>query len=637
MSGAEAGGSGARRLAWWCGALLVLVTGWNCREVPGFDFVGMDDDINIFFNPHLGPPSAQSLSWMFTDAVTMRRYVPFGWLTFASVYSFSGLSPVGYHAASVVLHSVNTLLVFLILLRLLRRFHPRASETEWLVIAALLGAALWALHPLRAEIIGWSSGLLYASSGFWALLSTLAYLRVSAAGAGGSRRGLWLAAAALGYLLSIVSYPMSLALPLVFAAIDVAEYRRSDPTQRVTALRLGIEKLVLLAPGAAVLALTVLARFEASSFWPPPPSWQEFSLVQRAAQAFAVWAHYLWKTVWPANLTPAPTWLFEVVPWRAAFVGSAMGVIGLTVWLAVRRRGRNALLFWVAYLALLGPLLGFTEHPHFPGDRYAYLASVAIGAAGAFGLLLAPGKSRVALASILLLAALGCSAMQRRQLRIWSDMDALMTRMIEQSTDPDYTADNYRKWAMFHANRGQLDRADEILAQAMRTVPNHARLPALTTELRAIRERLSGENGRAARPAVAELHEKFALDFSRAGRAREAHEHFRVASDLAPHSASLAFNWGVWCALSGEPRQALHLYYRATTGAAASEVGGAARVRLLALIAESFFASGEPATAAHAIEAALLISDPVEIPERTAALRTQLESYRSALVPKAAR
>ncbi|MEO6246854.1 MAG: hypothetical protein ABIQ12_15620 [Opitutaceae bacterium] len=635
MSGTEGGGSGARRLVWLCGVLLVLVSGWNCREVAVFDFVAMDDDINIYFNPHLGPPSAQSLNWMFTDAATMRRYVPFGWLTFASVYSFSGLSPVGYHVTSVVLHCANTLLVFLILLQLLRRFHRRAYETEWLTLAALIGAALWALHPLRAETIGWSSGLLYASSGFWALLSTLAYLRLPAAGAG--RRGLWLAAAALCYLFSIVSYPMSLALPLVFVAIDVAEYRRCDPRRQVAILRLGIEKLVLLLPGVAVLAVTVLARFEPSSFWPRSPTWQEFTLVQRGAQSFAIWAHYLWKTVCPANLTPAPTWLFEIVPWSAAFVGSAIGVIGLTVLLAVWRSGKNTLLLWVAYLALLGPLLGFTEHPHFPGDRYAYLAGVVISAAVALGLLLVPGKARVAWASVLLLASLGCSVMQRQQLRIWSDMDALMTRMIERSTELDFTVDNYRKWALFHANRGQIDRADEILAHAMRTAPKNARLLALVAELRVIRERQSGTNGRAAPPPAAALHEKFALDFSRAGRPREAHDHFRAASELAPHSASLAFNWGVWSALSGEPLQALHLYHRATNGAGASEVGGAARVRLLGLIAESFFEAGEHVMAAHAIEEALRVSEPGETPERTAALRTQLQRYRMTRAPKAAR
>src|SRR4051812_19563619 len=153
-----------RWVAFLCGVLIALAAAWNCREVPGFDFLAWDDDINIVFNPHLGPPTTQNVAWMLTDASYMRRYVPVGWLGFSAIYSVSGLSPDGYHVVNVGLHALNAALLYLVLWRLVARFCP-ATPTSGRTASATIGALLWALHPLRAETVGWASGLLYGLSG----------------------------------------------------------------------------------------------------------------------------------------------------------------------------------------------------------------------------------------------------------------------------------------------------------------------------------------------------------------------------------------------------------------------------------------------------------------------------------------
>lgn len=66
--------AGPGRLAGWCAFGLALVALACCLDTLGFDFVARDDDINLYFNPHLGPPGADSLAWMFTDLSHMRRY-----------------------------------------------------------------------------------------------------------------------------------------------------------------------------------------------------------------------------------------------------------------------------------------------------------------------------------------------------------------------------------------------------------------------------------------------------------------------------------------------------------------------------------------------------------------------------------
>ena len=613
-----------RPIVWLLAVLLVAMACWNSREVLSFDFVGRDDDINLYFNPHLGPPSAQSLTWMFTDIAYMRRYVPLGWLGFASVYEFSGLSPVGYHAANLGLHGANTLLVYALLLVLVRRF-GESPEPRWQPIAAAMGAALWSWHPFRAETIGWSSGLFYGAAGFWAFLSLLAYLRVSTIGLTGRQRARWLVAAALFYTLSIFTYPVGIALALVFIVIDLAEWQSGKKVGSPGWRRLAIEKLVFLLPGAAMMALTVIGRFEVSAFWPRPPTWDEFTLLQRVVQACAVWSYYVWKTGWPVGLTLAPTWLFSVDPFRPIFAASTVFVVGVTALLAVRRRWRNGLLLWVAYLALLAPLVGFTDHPHFSSDRYSYLAGVAISVVVVFGVLACRHLLRAVFVATACLALLGLGWLQRAQLQVWQDTDTLMARTLAQSDDVEFSTDNYHKWAMFHAHRGRLVRAREILAAADRAAPEHPRVRALRQELVAYAQPEENSSGSRPRPSASQLHTKLALDFSRAGRVAEAHEHFRLARRLAPTSGTLAFNWAVLCAMTGEPSRSLALYFSALGGAATDRPSVPARVRLLMLIADSFHATNQAPPALRAARAAVRLAQVSADPDLVGRARAQLE------------
>ncbi len=628
--------AGGRRLGWLCALLLALLAIWNTRESLDYDFVARDDDINIYFNSHLGPPGAQSLRWMFTDAAYMRRYVPLGWLTLSCVYEFSGLSPRGYHAANIGLHAVNAMLVFGVVLQVARRFHASHASPRALVATAAVGAAMWSCHPFRAETVGWASGLLYGAAGFWALISVLAYMSSQTTDPASRRRLGWLVVAWTSYAFSILSYPMGIALPLVFVAMDLAD--RRERNAHVSWPRLVMEKMGFVVPGVAVLGFTVLARFEASSFWPPPPTWEQFPLGERLAQSMAVWAYYLWKTLWPVNLTPAPTWLFEIDPLGARFVWSTVLIAGISVSLWFARAWRGAWWLWLAYLAILIPLLGLTEHPHFAGDRYGYLAGVILSAAWVLAILRLRGTWRVGLGAAALLLIVGGGWCQRGQLRVWQDTDALLThdllaRRFTGRGEIDFMADNFRKWAMFHANRGEFARAHEILAQAERSATGHPRVAALRQELAAANVRATAELGaRSAGPEAAKLHAKQAMEFARAGRVREASDHFGAARELAPQSATLAFNWAVFCALNGEPLRALQLYYRSIAGAPPDAVEAAARARLLSLVADSLAAAGNPRLALHAIDTAITLanSSGPDARERSSDLQAQRERLRAA-------
>ena len=606
----------SRRLSWLCGVLVAVVAAWNAKAVVGFDFVWFDDDINIVFNPHLGPPGVDMVRWMFSDAEYMRRYVPLGWLSLSIVYWMSGLSPAGYHAANLVLHAVNAVLMFGVLSALLERYRA-AADGRWRVAAATMGAALWALHPMKAETVGWASGLLYAVSGCFALSSVLVYLSAGMSGTSVQRRVRVLAAAML-YGCSLLAYPMSLGLIAVFVLLDVGDWRHGTPGMNWQ--RLGVEKMLLAAPAVFSAGASLLAGYGAPEYWPRPANLSEFGVVPRVQQVFEAARYYLWRPWWPAGLTPAPTRLFELEVLSS--VWSAMIVIGVTVLLTCRPNWRRgALLLWVAHLALLAPLLGAMDRPYFPADRYHYLASAAVVAAIVLlGAAVREHFSRAAFGCVLVMVGLGLGVLQREQIEVWRNTDTLLRRIVDQATAPVFKQRTYWRWAQFHLNHGNIGAAEQMLAAASIRETN---LGVLVRAHASIEEMKTGAMDRV--PVAARLHHEIARDFSRRNHAREAEDHFRAALQIAPNYREAAYNFSTLLAVVGRGDEALHLYLGRIAPAPIEHVPQQARTRLLSTIAEAFHISGHPERALRVIEHA---SAPTTM---NPALEIQRERFRNAV------
>jgi hypothetical protein len=619
------------RLAWLVGMLVVLLACWNVRTVVGFDFVAWDDDFNIYLNPHLGPPGAKSMAWMFEDFAYMRRYVPLGWLAFSSVYAFSGLDPAGYHAAGVLLHGVNTALVFALLLMLLARFGP-AKTNGASVMWAGLGALLWAVHPFRAETVGWASGLLYAVATAFALASVLAFLRSRAICDVGRRRW-WLLVASVLFACSLLAYPLTLGVVVVFGLIDVAEWRArwqrgAEPWWRDRRLRLAAaENIALLLPAVAALAMTLVARWSPSTFWVPAPTWSEFGPFERARLAFDVWAYYLWKPFWPVNLSPAPSWLFEAH--GAVSVASIIALVAISLWAwRQRTRGWGPLLLWLGYLAILFPLLGLTERQHYTSDRYHYVVGVLAVAALVLSLARLSRRWRGVAATFVGAAVIACAVAQQRQLEVWRNTDTLRRRIAETTRPAELRAENYARWAMFKIGVGRKNEAATLLADAERAGALNRKGRELAAEIAA--PSIERAPVRLI-PAVALAHGDYARDFARDGRVREANEQFHAALALAPDFFPAKYEWAVLRAQHGDAAGALHLLLSIETNDTAGIVPADARARLLSLIGHAFSADGRIRAACAAVERALALAGKDDPGADAAGFRAQLAEYRAAL------
>lgn len=479
--------SGGR--AWPAVVLILAAVGLAFHGASRGEFLLWDDDINLTGNPHLqNGLTAESVRWMFTDAAYMRRYVPFAWLGWAIERSVTGLTAASAHTGNVIFHALNAVLVFF----LVRRIVPRRDREDPVFArnVAAIAALIWALHPLRVEVVAWASGRMYAQGACCALLGVLAYLRAAES----PRRGRWLAASLAALAIAILTYPVFVPVVAMLPLLDAHVLRRFEPGvplwRGARNRAIWMEKIPFLALAVAIGLVTIAARAKAQGLWAPPPTLAEFPWFHRVAQAGYVWSYYVWRPFWPFGLAPVYTTLVGFDPRGAAFVGSMVAVLGATAFLFWRRaRWPGVWALWLAHLILLAPMLGIAEHPHYANDRYTYLQGV-LGAIVVAWLVRAGRKAALGASAALAVALAGLSV---AQIGMWRDSETLFRRLHDHVGPTEYRTDIAMR--LGDALRGQrrFAEAKTFFEESLRIAPNVPRAAVPHTGL----ARIAMEEGRA--------------------------------------------------------------------------------------------------------------------------------------------
>ncbi|HBH19855.1 MAG TPA: hypothetical protein DDX11_02680, partial [Candidatus Peribacter riflensis] len=189
------------RPAWWQrGAITLLFIlpflAFGASVLQGY--APIDDLFLVVRNLATRGPTLDHLKAAFTT-FDPELYIPATLVSFQLNYLVSGLHPWSYHLVNVLLHGINAVLLFLILKKITAA--PRAS---------LFAAALFAVHPLTTEAVVWITARKDLLSTFFALASTLAFLRQSRRG---MIFGLFLFLCALLAKVSVA--PLPLVFPLL--------------------------------------------------------------------------------------------------------------------------------------------------------------------------------------------------------------------------------------------------------------------------------------------------------------------------------------------------------------------------------------------------------------------------------------
>lgn len=145
-----------------------------------FGFLTWDDYALVVGNPLVTEHTFATLQQLFTT-FDPQFYAPFTYLSFRIEHLLFGLNPMVFHATNVLLHAVNSVLVFLLLKRLLGSTEKGQDlsdphATQKVLTLALIPALLFAVHPLNVETVAWISARKHLLVSFFMLLTILLYL-----------------------------------------------------------------------------------------------------------------------------------------------------------------------------------------------------------------------------------------------------------------------------------------------------------------------------------------------------------------------------------------------------------------------------------------------------------------------------
>jgi Flp pilus assembly protein TadD len=484
-------------------------------RILGAGFVGYDDDIHVYANPFLNPLSLESIGTLWHQAYK-GLYIPLAYTILAGIALFAQepsqlmrsvghtvtLSPGAFHVASVGFHLVNTLLCFMLALRLTR------SRT-----AALLCSFVFAVHPLQVESVGWISELRGLSSACFALAAlNIVVLSRQASDRGPATSRVLLAASAVFVIFAMLCKPAAAVLPLVVLILDRVALGTSWRRSMETALTW----VVCVLPFALITRSVQHVYPQGESLW-----WQR-PFVAGDALAF-----YVFKTVLPTNLGVE----YGRTPHWAMSTGWSYAVwalpVGLLVFSFTRRRRRPiAWLGSLIFVAFLLPTLGlvpFSFQAHSTvADRYAYLPMVGIGLILAD--LVASARTsigvRAASAVIIVFAILTFN-----QSGNWVDNAAFLRHTID--VNPNV--------AFAHTNLGNLLLEDKQVDEAIQHFSKSLELD----------------------PNNAETQNNFGLALVQKGRFDEAEPHYRKAVELNPRYFKAYENLGAVYLQTKRPDEAI--------------------------------------------------------------------------------
>jgi Flp pilus assembly protein TadD len=426
------------------GALLVaLVVALLYAPVRGHDWIRYDDDVYVIENPLVRAGfTAEGVRTVFTEEVAA-NYHPLTWLTHMLDVELFELEPAGPHLINVALHAANAVLVLYVL-----------AALGLAPLAAALGAALFAWHPLRVESVAWAAERKDVLCAFFFLAALLVYLAHARAP---SRARL--TASLVLFLLALFAKPMAVTLPLVLVLLDRGVLHRHGRA-------VWLEKLPFFALAGLFAGLTLWAQASGGS----TSDAGELAFDLRALNALATLFTYLRQSVFPSGLSvfyPHAAELPEGA--RAALlIPAALGALVLVAWCAGARRlgerGRRFGLGGALALAMLMPVLGFLQvgtQAH--ADRYTYLPSLG------FVLALA-GSLPAAGLRVLALALLPLCFATARQVAHWRDTRSLFTHAL--AVDPtNHVA--HMKLGELARDAGELAEARAAFARAVEHAPRY--------------------------------------------------------------------------------------------------------------------------------------------------------------------
>ena len=317
-------------------------------------FVNWDDQAQVTENPLLREFSLGGIKTIFTT-FHLLNYHPLALLSYMCELKAFGFNPFIYHLTSLLLHLLNTLLVYWLIYKLTNNFP-----------VACLTSLFFGIHPLQVEAIAWISSRrepLYSLFFLGSLIGYISYRKTA-------RQRYYILSLIL-FLLALLSKATSVVLPLVLILCDY-----------FMGVKLGFknqkEKIPFLILAILFIGISIWARILGNDF----SQHDSLNISHNTRIASYGILFYLSKTLVPIKLSviypyPYPEWnvfplYFNIFP--------LMVLAACTLVIYSARFSRKIIFGSCFFLLTLLPVLQLVRSSTamLAADHYAYLPLIGI-------------------------------------------------------------------------------------------------------------------------------------------------------------------------------------------------------------------------------------------------------------------
>lgn len=349
-----------------------------------YDFINVDDPGMLTKNEYIKNITLFNIWNIFTDS-QIGNWVPLTYLTFMLEYRFFGLDPRIYHAINVLLHALNSVLVFLFVLSFINILRERKivfsvflENMNSRIIFSFYVALVFGLHPQRVESVAWVIERKDVLFGIFYLLGLIIYLKyikhahnIEESNAYVKNRLWWWTL--ILFVLSGLSKAMAVSFPCVLLLLDWLMGRKLS-------LQLFREKIPYFLVAFWITIMASAAGYQGLTMVP-------VSFEVRIVNATAAYGTYIEKFLWPLNLSPM--YYYEAHNIQA-FIFVTITALATTVLLGILYLFSNKLVkaSILIFLVTLLPVIGITQiGSQEIADRFTYIPSIVLSiwfAAGVF-------------------------------------------------------------------------------------------------------------------------------------------------------------------------------------------------------------------------------------------------------------
>ncbi len=349
--------------------ILCLVIYW---PVQNYDFLSYDDSLYVTDNYR----TKSGFTWdnvtsTFTDVPSEGLWHPLTMFSHMLDWSLYGDNAGGHHWTSVIIHILNTVLLFL--------FFKVITGAVW---RSAFVAALFAVHPINVESVAWIAERKNVLSTFFWILTMLFYVWYV-------RSPDWkrYLAVFISFALGLMSKPMLVTLPFVLLLLDYWPLNRTNinaegenyiessnlnlKKQKISFLI--VEKVPLFVLSAISCGFALYVGNAINSLG----SLDDISLTKRITNAIFSYLIYLKNLFWPTELAFYYPY-FDISIWQLLIAILAILLVSISIYKHYRRYP-YLMVGWLWYLGTMVPVLGIVQvTSNAMADRYAYIPFIGL-------------------------------------------------------------------------------------------------------------------------------------------------------------------------------------------------------------------------------------------------------------------